>query len=77
MSFQISVAIYGNVYVTMNGAVGPTGTHEPSNTPRPCPSGPTGSTGPSGPSIPTGPSGPTGSSPSPKPAIFIDLTQEV
>ena len=61
----------------MNGVQGPTGTHEPSNTPRPCPSGPTGSTGPSGPSIPSGISGPSGPNRSSNAIITIDLTQEV
>jgi hypothetical protein len=77
MLIKLNVTIHGPVYVYMNGVQGPTGTHEPSNTPRPCPSGPTGSTGPSGPSIPSGPSGPSGPSPPSTPAIFIDLTQEV
>lgn len=77
MSFQISVAIYGNVYVTMNGAVGPTGTNEPGNGPRPCPSGPTGSTGSTGSTGCTGPSGPTGRSGPTGSNNVIDLTQSV
>lgn len=79
MLIKLNVTIHGNVYVNMNGVQGPSGTHELSSTndPRPCPSGPTGPSGPSGPSSPSSPSGPSGPSPPPKPAIFIDLTQEV